>query len=325
MLAIVVTDDSARSLLWTEVPGPPIGPDQVRVRAHATAVNRADLLQRRGLYPVPLGASEILGLEVAGTIAEVGADVSGWRVGDRVCALLEGGGYAEEVAVDASMLIAIPEGMSFVDAAALPEVIYTAYLNVVVEPALQRGETVLVHAAASGVGTAAVQLCAALGHTCYATTTAAKLDVVRALGAAAAFDRQADDFERAIAEATGKRGVDVILDPVGASYLEKNIRCLAEGGRLVNIGLLGGTTAQLDIARVLTRRLRVIGSVLRSRSRAEKVAITAGLMRDVWPHVRSGAIRPIVERTFPIADAAAAHALLGSNTTVGKIVLTLDC
>ena len=320
MRAIVVADDSARSLVWAEVPAPTIGPEQVRVRAHATAVNRADLLQRRGLYPVPPGASDILGLEVAGTIAAV----SGWRVGDRVCALLEGGGYAEEVAVDASMLIAVPESMSFVDAAALPEVVYTAYLNVVVEPALQPGESVLVHAAASGVGTAAVQLCKALGHTCYATTTGAKLDVVRALGATAVFDRQADDFERAIAEATGKRGVDVILDPVGGSYLEKNVRCLAEGGRLVNIGLLGGTSAQLDIARLLTRRLRIIGSVLRSRSRAEKVAITAGLLRDVWPHVTAGAIRPVVERTFPIAEAGAAHALLGTNATVGKIVLTLD-
>ncbi|MCB9508037.1 MAG: NAD(P)H-quinone oxidoreductase [Myxococcales bacterium] len=323
MRATTIDQDDARTLRWSEAETPTPGPGQVLLRVAATAINRADLLQRRGLYPVPPGASEILGLEVAGTVVACGDDVTGWRVGDLACALLEGGGYAEYVAIDASMLLPIPEGLGLVEAAALPEVVYTAYLNIVVEPALRPGETVLVHAAASGVGTCAVQLCCALGHRCIATASADKLDAVRALGADVALDRRDEGLLAAIVGATDGHGVDVILDPVGASLLETNLRALAVGGRLINIGLLGGAAAPIPLGLVLTRRLRIIGSVLRSRSRADKVALTGAILREVWPLISSGAVRPVIDSVVSIEDANAAHARLATNATVGKVVLTI--
>jgi putative PIG3 family NAD(P)H quinone oxidoreductase len=281
------------------------------------------LLQRRGRYPVPPGASQILGLEVAGVIESVGDLVEGWQVGDRVCALLEGGGYAERVAVDASMLLPISENLSFTDAAALPEVFYTAYLNVFLEPELAKGETVLVHAAGSGVGTAALQLCRLFGHRVFATASAAKLPFATELGASVVIDRQTQSFREIVIEATDGRGVDVILDPVGGSYLVDNIKALAKRGRLVNIGLLGGAKAELPLGLLLTRRLRVLGSVLRSRSRAEKVEITEALRTRVWPHFATGELHPVVHCVLPIAEANEAHDLLASNATTGKVVLSI--
>lgn len=324
MHAIQIADDERRSLVWSETDEPECGPEQVIVRARATAVNRADLLQRRGLYPVPPGASQILGLEVAGTIERLGDSVEGWQIGDRVCALLEGGGYAEKVAIDASMLLPIPDRLDFVGGAAVPEVFYTAWLNVFMEPEIVPGETVLVHAAASGVGSAAVQLCRAFGHRCIATASGDKLAAVSELGADVVVDRREQDFLTAVREETGGRGVDVILDPVGASYLPHNIKALAHRGRLVNIGLLGGTKAELDLARVLTRRLRIVGSVLRSRSRKEKERITEEIRLEVWPRIADGSLRPVIHCSMPITEAERAHALLEKNATTGKVVLTIE-
>lgn len=321
MKAIDIADDERRSLVWTEVEDPTIDPGQVLVRSRATAINRADLLQRRGLYAVPPGASRILGLEVAGVIEQVGSEVSGWQVGDRVCALLEGGGYGELVAIDASMLLRIPDRLDFGQAAAVPEVFYTAWLNVFMEPSLQPGEVVIVHAAASGVGTAAVQLCRAFGHRCLATASGDKLEVVSRLGASLVIDRREQDFVEVARIATDGRGVDVILDPVGGSYLADNLKALAIGGRLVNIGLLGGPKAELDLARLLTRRLRIIGSVLRSRTRAEKVLITEQIREHVWPKLAEGSLEPVVHVGMGIEDAEAGHALLEQNATTGKVVL----
>lgn len=321
MFAIDIDDN--RDLVWTEVADPNLGPGQVRIRTEATAVNRADLLQRRGRYPVPPGASPILGLEVAGVIDALGDGVDDWKVGDRVCALLEGGGYAEQVVVDAGMLLPVPKNLTTVEAAALPEVFYTAWLNVFLETDIAPGETVLVHAAASGVGTAAVQLCKAFGHRCFATASGSKLDAVRGFGADVCIDRNEQSFLEVVKAETEGRGVDVILDPVGGNYLADNLRALALRGRLVNIGLLGGIKAELDIARLLTRRLRVIGSVLRSRSRAEKLVITASLREKVWPKVADGTLVPVIHDTLPIRDAEKAHALLETNATVGKVVLTV--
>ena len=324
MHAITIRDDERNTLEWSEVPDPEPGPGQVLVRARATAVNRADLLQRRGLYPVPPGASEILGLEVAGVIEALGEGVDGWAIGDRVCALLEGGGYAEQVVIDAGMLLPIPERLDFAQAAALPEVFYTAWLNVFMETDIAPGETVLVHAAASGVGTAAVQLCRAFGHRCFATASGAKLGDVERYGADVLIDRYEQNFLEVVRAETDGRGVDVILDPVGASYLADNIKALALRGRLVNIGLLGGARAELDIGRLLTRRLRVVGSVLRSRSRDEKLAITEQIRERVWPRIEDGSLEPVIDTTLPIREAEQAHDLLKNNATVGKVVLTID-
>lgn len=323
MHSITIDSDDRRTLRWAETEDPAFGPQQVLIRAHATALNRADLLQRKGRYPVPPGASQILGLEVAGVIEAVGSGVENWKIGDRVCALLEGGGYAQRVAVDASMLLPIPENLTFTDAAALPEVFYTAYLNVFLEPELAEGETVLIHAAGSGVGTAALQLCRLFGHRTFATASAGKLSLASELGASVVIDRNTEQFRKVVLEETDGRGVDVILDPVGGSYLGENIKALAKRGRLVNIGLLGGVKAELPLGLLLTRRLRVIGSVLRSRSRAEKLAITEPLRSKVWPHFESGALRPIVHCVMPIEDAGAAHDLLASNATSGKVVLAI--
>ena len=323
MFAITIDSDESRSMRWQSVEDPSLAADQVLVRSAATAVNRADLLQRRGLYPVPAGASQILGLEVAGVIEAIGSDVRGWDIGDRVCALLEGGGYAERVAVDASMLLPVPDRLGLEEAAALPEVFYTAFLNIFLEAEIREHETVMVHAAASGVGTAAIQLCRAFGHRCIATASGAKLPLLLELGADVVVDRETESFLEVVREDSGRRGVDVILDPVGGSYLGDNIAALAHGGRLVNIGLLGGARGELPLGPLLTRRLRVIGSVLRSRTRAEKIPITERIRSQVWPLFETGDLRPIIHTTLPVQDAEAAHSLLASNATTGKVVLAI--
>lgn len=321
MHAIEVRDDDDRTMEWSTVPRPTPGPGQVRLRVRATAVNRADLLQRRGRYPVPLGASPIMGLEAAGHVEALGDGVEGWSAGDAACVLLEGGGYAEFVVVDASMLLPVPDGLTLTDAAAIPEVFATAWLNIWMEAGLQPGESVLVHAAASGVGTAAVQLCRAFGHPCYGTASGPKLPLVADLGADVTIDRTHSDFVDAVKKRSEGRGVDVILDPVGGAYLDRNVRALAHRGRLVIIGLLGGATGELPIARLLMKRQRVIGSVLRSRSRAEKVEIMRELRERVWPRFEDGSLSPVVHDVMPITEVTAAHGLLERNETVGKVVL----
>jgi len=321
MNAIDVTDGS---LHWASAPDPALLPGHVRLRVRATAVNRADLLQAAGAYPPPPGKSTILGLEAAGEVTEVAADVTGWAPGDRACALLAGGGYAEQAVMPAGHLLPIPERLSFEQAAALPEVLTTAFLNLWREARLQPRERVLLHAGASGVGTAAVQLCRALGNPCWVTAgSAAKIAACVNLGARGGANRHEADFEDAIVEWSDGAGMDVILDPVGADYLARNLRSLATGGRLVLIGLLGGRAAEIDLGRVLLKRLRVVGSVLRARSDDEKTAILADLRARAWPLVASGDVTPIIDRVLPITEAGAAHAAIASNETVGKVVLTV--
>ncbi|MFU8806992.1 MAG: NAD(P)H-quinone oxidoreductase [Bradymonadaceae bacterium] len=321
MKAIQIQNDESNTLIWSEVPTPQPGPGEVLVRVHSTACNRADLYQRKGGYPPPEGASDILGLEAAGKIAALGPDVDDWKEGDRVCALLAGGGYAEYVVVPAAMLLAIPEGMAFNEAAAIPEVFYTAYLNIFMEAAQKPGEIVLLHAGASGVGTAAIQLCRAFDSPVFATASAPKLQFLRDMGVQEAIDRENDDFSGIIARHTNKRGVDIILDPVGAAYLQKNIRSLATGGRLVLIGLLSGAETEISLGRILRKRLRIIGSVLRSRSLEEKVRITSEIRRKVWPLFETGRLKPIIDEVFAVDEANIAHDLLQTNATIGKVVL----
>jgi len=310
------------TLVWGEAAGPVCGLDEVLVDVRAAAVNRADLWQARGHYPPPFGASEILGLEMAGVVREVGAAVQTFGSGDRVCALLPGGGYAEQVSVPAGMLLRLPADWSFVQGAAVPEVWYTAYINLFDEGGLKAGETALIHAGASGVGTAAIQLAVDAGARALATAGSdEKVARCRELGAELAVNYKEVDFVAEIMAATDGAGVDVILDPVGGGYLARNVALLKPFGRLVNIANLGGSKGELDMGRVLGRRLRLIGSTLRGRPAAEKIAITRQFEEAVWPKLADGRLRPVIDRVFPIAEAGAAHAYVLENRNIGKVIL----
>lgn len=317
MLAIRHTADR---LAWDEAPAPEApGPGEVRLSVAWAGVNRADLMQRAGHYPPPPGASPILGLEVSGHVSEIGEGVSGLAAGQRVCALLAGGGYAEEVVVDARQVLPLPEGLDLRQGAALPEVFATAWLNLFMEGALAPGERMLLHAGASGVGTAAVQLCRAFGHPCFVTVgSEAKLAACRELGADAGWNRHRGSFVDAV-KAWG--GADVILDPVGASYLADNQRVLNSDGRLVVIGFMGGRQAALDFGRLLMKRQRLIGSTLRGRPPAGKGEILEALHARVWPRLASGEIVPLIDRSWPIAEAEAAHAHVAADANIGKVLL----
>ena len=311
-------------LVWTDTDAPAgePGPGHVRIAIRASAVNRADLLQRVGGYPPPPGASDILGLECAGAVEAVGDGVARVDVGDSVCALLAGGGYAEAVVVPAGQVLKVPRSLSFVEAASLPEVFATAYLNLYMEARLGLRETVLLHAGASGVGTAAIQLCREFGNPCYVTAgSESKVARCVELGAAGGCDRHTASFAERVREWTAGEGVDVILDPVGGAYLADNLASLKLGGRLVVIGLLGGARAELPLAAVLTRRLSVIGSTLRSRTIAQKAAVMDALRDRVWPKIEAGAIRPVIDTVFPMDRAEEAHILIAGNETFGKVVL----
>ncbi|MGB1250192.1 MAG: NAD(P)H-quinone oxidoreductase [Candidatus Promineifilaceae bacterium] len=308
------------TLNWAEVEDIKPAANEVLVDVKATAVNRADLMQAAGHYPPPPGASNILGLEMAGIIVALGSEVTGWQVGDRVCALLAGGGYAQQVVISADLLIRLPDGWTFEMGAALPEVWLTAFVNLYLEADLQAGETVLLHAGASGVGTAGIQLAKASGAQVAITAgSAAKLAFCRALGADVVINRHEDDFVATLPE-----GVDVILDPVGASYLDKNLRVLRRFGRLVHIGLLGGAKAELNLLHVLGKRLKLIGSTLRSRPLAEKVAITQQFLEQFGEALWGGEIRPIIDCTFPIEQAQAAHGYIAANKNIGKVILVVS-
>jgi putative PIG3 family NAD(P)H quinone oxidoreductase len=316
--AIVIADDK---LLWQESAPPDLRAGEVRIAVHATAINRADLVQRSGGYPPPPGASPIMGLECAGVVMETGDGVSRVKPGDAVCALLSGGGYAEQVVVAAGQVLKIPQGLSLLEAAALPEVFATAYLNLYMEAGLGAGERVVLHAGASGVGTAAIQLCRELGNPCFVTLgSEQKLQACLKLGAQAGFVRHQGNFQQAL-QSWAPDGVDVILDPVGAEYLEANLNCLAIEGRLVLIGLMGGASAQINLGSLLMKRIRLIGSTLRARSVAAKSAVMDQLESVVWPLIEQGKIKPIIDTTFAISDADAAHRHVASNETVGKVVL----
>jgi putative PIG3 family NAD(P)H quinone oxidoreductase len=323
MKAIVVKSqaDSPR-LIWQEVPEPEPGAQEVLVEVHATAVNRADLLQARGMYPPPPGASEILGLEMAGEIVALGQDAVDWQIGDRVCALLSGGGYAERVTVPRQLLLKIPDQWTFLQAAAIPEVWLTAFVNLFLEGRLCIGETVLIHAGASGVGTAAIQMAREIGATVFVTAGAQnKLKICRELGAALTVNYKEQDFCEQVQAATEGRGVDLILDPVGGNYLMRNLTALAKKGRLVNIGLLSGGKAEIDLALVLTKNLRIVGSTLRPRPLAEKTVIVREFRERFWPLLADGKLRPIIDRSFPIQEAQAAHEFVAANRNAGKVVL----
>lgn len=323
MYAIQVQSDQPdRPLVWQETADPVFGPDDVLVDVHATALNRADLLQRAGNYAPPPGASDIIGLEMAGVIAAVGSHVRNWQVGDRVCALLGGGGYAEKVAVHHSQLIPIPPDWSFAEAAALPEVYLTAFVNLFMEARLQPGETVLVHGGASGVGTAAIQILHHLGHKVIVTAGSdEKAAACRQLGANLAINYRSESFVEAVRDFTQGQGVDVIMDMVGASYFDDNFELLKVRGRLVFIATLGGSQINLDIGKLMRKRAKLIGSVLRPRSIEEKQEIKDTFMNRCWPLIQRGVIRPVIDATFPIAEANAAQARMANNENIGKIVL----
>ncbi|WP_430498833.1 NAD(P)H-quinone oxidoreductase [Micromonospora trifolii] len=309
------------ALVWAEVPDPEPGPDEVIVDVRASGVNRADLLQRQGHYPPPPGAPAYPGLECSGVITEVGAEVAGWAVGQQVCALLAGGGYAERVAVPAGQLLPVP-ACDPVDAAALPEVACTVWSNLVQVARLGAGDTLLVHGGGSGIGTFAIQLGAALGVTVLTTAREAKHDRLRELGAAHIIDYREQDFVEEVRRVTDGRGVDVILDIMGGSYLGRNVSALSTGGRLVVIGMQGGRKAELDLGALLTKRASVAATSLRSRPLAEKAEIVQGVRDEVWPLVEAGRIRPIVDRRLPMTEAAEAHRLVESNDHFGKVLLT---
>jgi putative PIG3 family NAD(P)H quinone oxidoreductase len=304
---------------WVETPSPTCDVGQVRIQVAAAGLNRADLLQRAGLYPPPPGASEVLGLECSGVISEVGAG-SSWQVGDRVCALLAGGGMAHEVVVDARHVLPVPEGLSLAEAAALPEVYSTAWLNLFQLAALKPGEKVLLHAGASGVGSAAIQLCKAFGSPCWVSVGSAdRLAYCEDLGAQGGVVRT-DGIE-----SLGDFGpFDVILDPVGGNYAAINLKLLARDGRWVLIGLMGGREAQLDLAQVLAKRVQVLGSTLRSRDDQFKADLLSDLGQQVWPLFGEGRLSPQLAKTFPIKDAEAAFAELATNQISGKLVLVID-
>ncbi|MCA9925569.1 MAG: NAD(P)H-quinone oxidoreductase [Anaerolineales bacterium] len=326
MKAIVVHEDKRNPLLvWEDVPDIEYGPDEVLVRVRATAVNRADLLQARGSYPPPPGASEILGLEMAGTIHAVGENVEDWNVGDRVFALLTGGGYAEKVVVSADMLMKLPQEWSFAWGTAVPEVWFTAYVNLFLEGDLKAGEIVLIHAGASGVGTAAIQLALAAGAKVFVTAgSEEKLGRCRQLGAKLAINYKEHDFLEKVLLATDNAGVDLILDPVGGSNLARNVQALRRFGRLVNIGLLGGSAGEMNMGLLLRNRLRIIGSTLRSRPPAEKANIRRQFESGFWPLLKSGELKPVIDRTFSIQEATAAHQYVAQNKNVGKVILLVE-
>ena len=311
------------SLAIAEVPDPVPAADEVVIAVAAAGVNRADIMQRQGFYPPPPGAPPYPGLECAGRIAALGDNVSGWLIGDEVCALLAGGGYAEQVAVPAGQVLPLPGGVAVTDSASLPEAACTVYSNVVQLSGLSAGETFLVHGGASGIGTFAIQLGVALGArvTCTAGTPA-KLDRCRELGAELAIGYRDEDFVDAIMAFTDGRGADVILDIMGASYLQRNIAALATGGRLAIIGLQGGAKAEIDLSAMHRKRATVRATTLRARPTQEKAAIVAAVKEAVWPLVSGAQIRPVIDTVLPLDQAPQAHRLMEANKNVGKILLT---
>ncbi len=325
MRAVLVDEPGDETQLRVgDAPAPELGPGELGIRVAATAVNRADLLQRQGLYPPPPGASEIIGLECAGEVAEVGSAVTGWSPGDRVMALLAGGGYAEEVVVDAGSCLPVPERLSLEQAAAVPEVFLTVFLNVFQLAALPDGGALLVHGGGSGVGTAAIQLAKAAGARVVTTAGSdAKCARCLELGADAAVNYREGDFVEAVREVTEGQGVDVVLDHIGATYLANNLKSLRTGGRLVLIGLMGGAKAEINLGLLLARRLSVIGSTLRTRSAAEKAAIVAGFGERFGEALASGAIAPVVDRILPLEQVGDAHRAVKASEHFGKVVLRI--
>jgi putative PIG3 family NAD(P)H quinone oxidoreductase len=325
MRAITVTGPGGPEVLTlTEVADPVAGPGEVLLDVVAAGVNRADTLQRQGHYPPPPGASPYIGMECSGRIAALGEGVTDWSVGDEVCALLAGGGYAERVAVPAGQLFPVPAGVGLVEAAALPEVTCTVWANVFMAAGLRPGEVLLVHGGSSGIGTMAIQLARELGARVAVTAgSAEKLEACRALGADILVNYREQDFVAVVQEETDGAGADVVLDVIGAKYLARNIAVLARNGRLVVIGLQGGTTAEIDLGAMLAKRVALFAASLRGRPLAEKAAIVRSTREHVWPLLEAGGVRPIVHATFPLAEAAQAHRVMESSSHIGKLLLVV--
>jgi putative PIG3 family NAD(P)H quinone oxidoreductase len=324
MRAIVLTSYGDPDVLTlTDIPAPPIGPEDVLVDVVATALNRADLLQRRGYYPEPgpKRVHEVPGMELSGRVAAIGDRVSRWSVGDEVMAIVSGGSYAEQVAVHERQLMPVPAGVTVADAAAIPEVGITAHDALVVQGGLRPGGWALVHAGASGVGSMAVQIVKAMGARVIATTSAGKVDAVRSLGADVVVDYRSDDFVVAAKEATGGRGVDVVLDVIGGDYLMRNVGSIRVGGTIVQVGVMGGGTTEINLGLLLPTRARLVGTVLRPRPLEEKVAASVRFTAEVVPAIESGAIRPVIDCRFPLERIADAHRYLEGNANVGKVLI----
>jgi putative PIG3 family NAD(P)H quinone oxidoreductase len=323
MYAIVQSRDGGPDVLeWQKVPDPTPKPGEVIIEVAASAVNRADLLQREGNYPPPPGSSDILGLECSGAIAAVGAALTLDRIGEKVTALLAGGGYATKVAVPVGQLMSVPEGVSLVDAAGLPEAACTVWANLSKVARIKEGETLLIHGGGSGIGTMAIQIARALGVRVAVTAgSQAKLNACSALGAEILINYNDEDFVEAIKDQTAGRGADVILDNMGASYLMRNIHALNRNGRIVTIGMQGGTKAEFDIAVLLRKNGTFAATSMRARPDTEKAAICREVEKVVWPWIEDGVVKPVIDRVIPMQDAAEAHRLLASGPVTGKIVL----
>jgi NADPH2:quinone reductase len=324
MIAIEIREPGGPEVLVpVERPTPAPAPGEVLIKVAAAGINRPDVFQREGHYPPPPGITDIPGLEIAGTIVQLGDAVSGWRVGDEACALVAGGGYAEYCVAPAPQCLPIPRGLNLTTAAAIPETFFTVWTNVFERGRLQAAEAILVHGGSSGIGTTAIQLAHANGARVFATAgSAEKCAACERLGAELAINYRSGDFVAAVRERTGGRGVDVVLDMVGGDYFARNIEALAMEGRLVEIATLHGVKAELNIQTIMRRRLTVTGSTLRARPVAEKGVIAAAVRRHVWPLLEAGTVRPIVHATFDLRDAASAHRLMDSSQHIGKIVLT---
>jgi len=305
-------------------PVPRPGKGEVLIQVAAAGVNRPDVMQRQGRYPPPPGASDLPGLEVAGEIVAIGPETSGVSVGDKVTALLPGGGYAQFAVAAAVLCLPIPEGLSMIEAAAIPETYFTVWTNLFERGGCKSGDTVLIHGGTSGIGTAAIQLAHAWGARAYATAgSPEKVKVCQQLGAVRGIDYKTEDFVAVINQETDGKGVDIILDMVAGSYVGRNIECAALEGKIVVISLLGGARAEVNVGKILMKRLTLTGSTLRSRTVEQKAAVAAAVLQNVWPLLRAGRARPVIHATFPLAEASEAHRLMESSNHIGKIVLTV--
>lgn len=318
------TPGGPEALVPVERPVPVPGAGEILVKVAAAGVNRPDVMQRKGLYPPPPGAPDIPGLEIAGEVVALGEGVTRWKLGDKVCALVSGGGYAQYCLADEGSALPVPAGLSMVEAAALPETFFTVWTNVFDLAGLKAGERFLVHGGTSGIGTTAIQLAKAFGATVFTTAgSAEKCEVCRQLGADVAIDYKTEDFVAVVKEKTGGKGVNVILDMVGGSYIARNYEAAAPQARLVQIAFMEGSKVQIDFMRLMLKRLSHMGSTLRSRPKAEKAAIAASLVEKVWPLIEAGKVKPVMDQSFPLEKASEAHARMETSAHIGKIMLTV--